>query len=205
MKGSVLVVAIVAGAVMAAEGNTNDVNVFASQTAGFRVSKPAAWTFASMQQVSQYRASARLKDKELEEAVRQRANAPLVAIMKHVEPYDDLNPSVQVILRPLGTLAGKSAVELMKLAILPLQQAMADFQFVEPIQKTTVGGKPAAFMKAKYTVANPEGREFKTFSRMWIVPRGQFMFMMSMSGPQEGGDVSEKEFAEIHKSIQIAD
>jgi hypothetical protein len=36
----------------------------------------------------------------------------------------------------------------------------------------------AASMRARYTVANPEGREFKTLSRMWLVPRGKFMFMI---------------------------
>jgi hypothetical protein len=80
---------------------------------------------------------------------------------------------------------------------------MADFSFVEQIRETKIGELTAAYMKAKYTVANPEGREFKSLSRAWIVPRGSFMFLISASGPQEGPDVSETEFKAILDSIQI--
>ncbi|HUF63246.1 MAG TPA: type II toxin-antitoxin system RelE/ParE family toxin [Verrucomicrobiales bacterium] len=83
-------------------------------------------------------------------------------------------------------------------------------QFVDEFERqvlllaaTKVGDVAAAYMKAKYTVANPEGREFKTLSRMWIIPRGSFMFLISMSGTQEGPDVSETEFKAILDSIRI--
>lgn len=192
-------------AAAAADAPDDDPNRFHSPTAGFTVIKPASWEFASMETVAAQRAVARLKDEELEEQIRQRANAPLVVIMKHPEPYDDLNPSVQVIVRPLGELAGKSAVELMRYVVPALQLAMADFTFVEEIQEADVGGRSAAYTKAKYTVADAAGREYKTLARMWIVPRGVFMFMISMSGPQEGPDVSETEFADVLQSIRIDD
>ncbi len=180
-----------------------DSNRFHSPTAGFAVRKPASWRFASLEQVAANRAVARLKDKELEQQIRQKANAPLVVIQKHREPYDDLNPSAQVMVRPLGQWEGRTALELMRLVVPTLQRAMADFAFVEQVREATVGGMPAAFMKAKYTVTNREGREFKTLSRMWIIPRGSFMFMVSMSGPQEGLDVSEGDFSAILDSIKI--
>lgn len=187
----------------AAADSAVNTNRFHSPTAGFTVVKPAAWQFASMEQVATNRAIARLKDKELEEQIRQKANAPLVVILKHPEPHDALNPSVQVMVRPVGPLEGKTAVELMRLVVPTIQRAMADFEFVDAIRETQVGDMPAAYMKAKYTVANPEGREFKTLSRLWIVPRRSFMFLISASGPQTGPDVSETEFKAILDSIQI--
>ena len=190
---------------MAAEkGNSKqDKDTFRSPTAGFSITKPNGWVFATTDQIATNRANVRLKDKELEEQMRQRASAPLIAIMKHEEPYDDLNPSVQVLLRPLGQLEGRSALELMNIVIPSMQRAMVDFQFVEEIRETVVGGQKAAYTKSKYTVSNAEGRTFPTLSRLWLIPRGKFMFMLSMSGHQEGLDVSEKEFAEILKSIKI--
>ena len=181
----------------------NPANTFTSPTAGFSITKPAIWVFGTMEQVATSRAAIRLKDKELEQQMRARANAPLVVILKHQEPYDDLNPSVQVLLRPLGQLEGRSAVELMSIVVPTIQRAVVDFTVIEPIKETTVGGQKAAYMKSKYTVTNAEGREFRALSRLWIVPRGKFMFMISMSGPQEGPDVSESEFAEVLKSIRI--
>ena len=87
-----------------------DSNRFSSPTAGFSITKPPTWVFASVEQIAAYRARVRLNDKDLEEQIRQRASAPLVAITRHPEPFDDLNPSVQVILRPLGQLEGTMAI-----------------------------------------------------------------------------------------------
>jgi hypothetical protein len=180
-----------------------DSNHFYSPTAGFSITKPANWQFASLEQVAANRAVASLKDKGVETQIRQNTNAPLVAILKHPEPYDDLNPSVQAMVRPLGQLEGKSSLELMHLVIPTLQNAMADFTFEVPIQETTIGGMPAAFMKAKYIASNQEGRKFKTYSRLWVIPHGSFLFMISMSGPQQGPDVSEEEFDAMLHSIDF--
>jgi hypothetical protein len=187
----------------AAETASTDTNRFHSPTAGFTIVKPAGWQFASVEQVATNRAVVRLKDKELEQLVRERATAPLVVITKHPEPHDDLNPSTQVVLRPLGQMADQKPVELLRMVSGNLERGMKDFTFVEPVKEAKVGGLPAATMKAKYTVGNPEGREFKTLARMWLVPRGTFLFMISMSGPQEGPDVSEKDFSAILDSIKI--
>jgi hypothetical protein len=197
------VVLALAGVLTAGLNAAEETNRFHSPTAGFTIVKPAGWQFGSVEQVATNRAVARLKDKELEQLVREKASAPLVVIMKHPEPHDDLNPSTQVILRPLGQTGDRSPVELLEMVSQNLKRAMKDFTFVEPVKEAKVGGLPAAAMKSKYTVANPEGREFKTLSRMWVVPRGSFLFMISMSGPQEGPDVSEKEFATILESIRI--
>jgi hypothetical protein len=156
-----------------------------------------------MDQVAANRAQAQLKDKEFQEQMKKRASAPLVVVMKHPEPHDDLNPSVQVIVRPLGELQGKSATALMEIIVPTLSRVMANFETVQPIQETKVGGLPAAYTKAKYMVKNQEGAEFKTLTRMWVVPRGAFLFMISMSGPQDGPDVSESEFKVILDSIKI--
>jgi hypothetical protein len=181
----------------------NDVNSFYSSSAGFTIIKPGDWYFATTGQAAENRGSVRLKDKELEEMVRQRGSRPLVVLLKHQEPFGELNPSVQVVLNPLGELRGKSAVELMRLIAPSIQQAMTDFSIVEQIHEATVGGMPAAFMKSTGTVANKKGRPFAVLSRVWIVPRGSFLFMISMSGPQQGLDVSEAEFKEIADSILI--
>jgi len=182
-----------------------EVNTFTSSTAGFTICKPECWSFQSAEAIAENRASARMKDKELEKLVRERANAPLVALTRFPEPYDDLNPSVQVMFRPLGQLADTAPDELMEIVIGPLQNAFEDFTVIEEIQETTVGGQAAAYMRAKYTVANAGGREFKTLARLWIVPRGSFMFMISMSGPQKGPHVSEEEFQLVLDSIVIED
>src|SRR5688572_8321410 len=109
------IVLAMAGLLTAGANAAEDTNRFHSPTAGFTIVKPAAWQFGSVEQVATNRAVARLKDKELEELIRQKASTPLVVILKHPEPHDDLNPSTQVILRPLGQMQGQSPVELLRM------------------------------------------------------------------------------------------
>lgn len=183
-------------------GDDKKTNTYSSPTAGFSITKPTSWRFASLEQVSAARESVRLKDKDLEKAIREQANVPLLVILKYEEPYPDLNPNVQVHVRSLGQLEGKSATEVLSMTIPALKRVMSDFELVDPVKETTVSGMKAAYMKCKYKVSAGD-KEFGVLSRMWLVPRGGFMFMISMDGPQEGPDVSEKEFAQILKSIKI--
>lgn len=61
-----LTVLCISLAAVSADAPAMNTNRFHSPTAGFAVSKPADWQFASMEQVATNRAIARLKDKELE-------------------------------------------------------------------------------------------------------------------------------------------
>ena len=176
---------------------------FENATAGISVVRPAGWHTASLQEVEANRERVRIPDEELQEAIRKYATAPLFVFTKHTEPHDNLNPSIQVILRPLGPLAGLSPTKIMEVAMTPLQQTLADFAFVKEIHETSVSGMPAAHMKATYTLTMAEGGEFRALARTWIVPRGSFMFLIGMSGPEQGPHVSEEEFADVIQSVEI--
>jgi hypothetical protein len=98
----------------------------------------------------------------MENLIRAQGNAPLVAFTRHEEPYDDLNPSVQVMFRPLGSLEGKSAAELLQTVALPtLEKTMVDFERIGEIQTVEVGGQKAAGARAKYTIRNGGGASFR--------------------------------------------
>lgn len=174
---------------------------FSNATAGFSLVRPAGWQTASLQQVQANREGIRLTDPELQAAI-QSATAPLFVFTKYQEPFPGLNPSVQVMLRPTGAMATSSPVQIMTVAVTALQGAYADFAFVTPIEETSVSGLAAARMKAKYTLKTTGG-EFKVLTRLWVVPRGSFVFLISMGGTQDGPDVSESEFSEVLASIQI--
>jgi hypothetical protein len=182
-----------------------DTNLFRSVTAGFRIAKPASWHFLTAQQVADNRAVARLKDEEMDKLIRERASAPLVAIGRHQEPYDALNPTIQVIFRPAGDLAGKPPTALLEFVLSTLKSAMADFELVGSVDSVQVGGRPAASARARYTLKNPAGEAFPVLARMWVVPRGKFLFLVGMSGPPEGPELSEEEFAQALSSIAIDD
>lgn len=204
MKWVVPTVAIVC-AVLAepAFSQTSGPERFENATAGIALLRPANWQTASLQTVQENREQVELSDKELQAALVKVATAPLFVFMKHPEPHAGLNPSIQVTLRSLGPMAGSSPTALMKVAVDTMRKAIPDFAFVTEITDTQISGLAAAHMRATYTMRTRDGSAFKVLSRLWVVPRGPFMFVIGMSGPQEGPDVSESEFAGTLASIDI--
>ena len=108
-----------------------------------------------------------------------------------------------MLFRPLGEAAKLSASDILNSTVKVLQQSFEDFALLEGVNKVEVGGLGGAYLKATYSVASPTGEKFKVLSNMWVVLRGDYMFIISMSGPPEGPDLAEKEFAEILASIKI--
>ena len=195
----VVVVSLVGTTLLAAEPSDRLEN----PTAGIVVVKPTGWHVGTIQQVEANRANVRLNDEKLQQAIQNSGTAPLFVFTRYQEPYDNLNPSIQVALRPLGPLAGRPPVEIMQKAVDGLKMALKDFRVVSEISATTVSGMPAAYVKGAYTLVTQDGAEYPTLSRLWIVPRGTFMFFVGTGGPQEGPDVSEEEFQAFVKSVEI--
>ena len=175
---------------------------FGNATAGISIVPPSGWHVTSMQDVFSNRAQLRLPDAQLQAGM-QRATAPLFVFSKYQEPYPQLNPTVQVVLRPLPSSLPASPTALLRIATETLRKAFPDFTFVAPIQDAQVSGLRAAYMKAAYTLRTADKRSHRVLARTWLVPRGSFMFLIGMSGATEGADVSEAEFAAALESIAI--
>lgn len=179
-----------------------DSNRFESPTAGIAFVKPGPWIFVSMQAALENRERVRLDDAELDKQMKEQANPPLAVVMKHAEPYPDINPSFQVGLRPLGTLEGKSATELVEVALSGMSKMYADFKLVAPVTETEVGGLPAARASIHYTLKTTEGGAYPTWSDIVVVPRGKFMFFVGM-GRKQGDMVATAELEQTLRSIEI--
>ena len=179
-----------------------DSNRFDSPTAGIAFSKPESWQFASMQSTLENRDKVRLDDAELERQVKTQANPPLAVVWKHPEPYPDINPSFQIGLRPLGTLEGKSAKDLIDIVLPAMAKMQADFRLVEPPAETVVGGLPAARASFHYTLKITDGGAYPTWSDVVVVPRGKFMFFIGM-GRKQGDEAATAELEQMLESIEI--
>jgi hypothetical protein len=180
-------------------------SVFRSEMAGIEIQKPKAWHFADLQTVMENRASVKLKDAEFQELVQKMASAPLVVAMKHQEPYDALNPSFQVLVRPAAGLEGKSGVEVMQLVTPALAKAFTDFKVVKPAHAIDVGGRPAGRLVISYSVATQDGREFSSLATLVMIPKGKVLYQIGFSGPPDGPDKLTKEIDEILASVKWLD
>ena len=177
--------------------------VFHHPGAGFTMTKPTDWNYLSPEMVKTANETTKWDDAELEKAIKENPNSPLVVITRYQEPYPTLNPSVAVTIVNLP-VEGMPPKDILNMSTEVLKRAYPDLTYVDQVQDANVDGIDGAYTKIKYTIAAGD-KKFPTLTRMWLVPRGKIMFTVGMSGPQDGPDVSEEAFNEILKSIKIED
>jgi hypothetical protein len=180
-----------------------DENIFESITVGFEVTKPKGWSFVTAQENLDNLKRTKLSDDEFHQLMLKYATAPLVAMMKYPEPYDDLNPSLKVNIKPFGQLKGRDGKEVISLILPQFQKMFKDFQLVQAPIDVKVAGLKAAYVRINYSLQIPDGRTFPTTSELWIVPRGDYFFMIGAGTRQDEKTGSRKEIEQIMKSIKI--
>lgn len=194
----VVCLATLSGAVAAKESDT-----FKNPTAGFEITKPAKWQFATAAQHQENLKAVKLSDQEFQAAMLKYATVPMVSMMKYPEPYDDINPSFKVNIRPLGQLRGKTAVELVNVIVPSLQKAFKDFEVAQPATAVEVSGLKAAYVRFNYSLEVADSLKFPTTSELWIVPRGDYFFMLGAGTRQDEKTGSRSEIQSILKSVRI--
>jgi len=177
--------------------------VFDNPTLGFQMVKPATWHYVTAEQNAENLKSVEIDDEAIRAAVQKYAQIPLVVISKFKEPYDDLNPSIKVGTKPLGSLKGKRPEEVIA-AILPgLQRVFPDSTIVEQPKEVEVAGIKTGYARLHYTLKIPDGRTFPTSSEVWAIPRGDYFFFIGAGTRQDEKSGSREEIQGIIKSIKI--
>ncbi len=70
--------------------------------------------------------------------------------------------------------------------ILPqFKKMFKDFIVVQAPIDVEVGGLKAAYSRFNYSLQIPDGREFPTSSELWIVPRGDYFFIIGAGTRQD--------------------
>ena len=194
----VLVVSLLSFSVFA-----QDVNVFESVTVGFKVTKPSEWQFVTAEENLERLKNIQLNDEEFKRLMLKYSTAPLVAMMKYPEPFDDLNPSFKVNVKPLGKFKGDDPKKIMGFMLPQFYKMFDDFKLVQPPVDTTVDELPATYMRMDYSVAISDGRSFPTTSELWIVPRGDYFFLIGAGTRQDGVTGSREEISKIISSVEL--
>lgn len=180
-----------------------DSSLFESVTVGFKVTKPSTWQFVTAKENLENLKRVQMKDKEFQQLMLKYSTAPLVAMMKYPEPFDDLNPSFKVNIKPLGQLKGTDPKKILGLMLHQFQKMFQDFNLVQSPMDTNVGNLPAAYMRINYSLVIPEGRIFATCSELWIIPRGDYFFMIGAGTRQDEKTGTRSEVSKILSSVVL--
>lgn len=182
---------------------SQDSNVFESVTVGFKAIKPSDWQFVTADVNLENLQKIEMSDKEFKRLMLKYSTAPLVAMMKHPEPFDELNPSFKVNIKPLGQLKGFEPKQILRLFLPQFQKVFKEFNLVQAPMNIEVSELPAAYMRINYSLATQNGDKFPTTSELWIVPRGDYFFMIGAGTRQDESTGSREEIAKILASLEL--
>lgn len=200
MKASLaLVLILFSGSALSEEPS-----VFSNPTAGFTVTKPVGWHYVTAEQNLNNLKATQLSDKEFQAAMVKYATTPMVAMTKHKEPYDDVNPSFKVNIKPLGQFKGKDSKEIIGVILPQIQRLFKDFVLVQPPTNVRVGGISSAYTRINYTMDAAGIGALPITSELWIIPRGDYFFLVGAGTRQDEKTGSRKEVESIINTIVIA-
>ena len=178
-------------------------DIFESATVGFYVEKPTDWHFVTAEQVMDNLERTQLSSEEYRELLLKYANAPLVAMTKYEEPFDDLNPSLKVNVKPYGDLDRSDPKTILNLVIPSFERMFNDFEVLEGPSDTLVSGISSAYVRIAYSLPVPDGRVFPTTSELWIVPHGDYFFMVGSGTRTDEKTGTRKEIEAILDTVVI--
>lgn len=175
---------------------------FRNPTAQFELTKPEGWVYLSAEQNTANLKAVETSDAKFGEAMVKYATVPMVVLAKHPEPFDDLNPSFKVNVRPVGQFAGQPPAAILAALLPGLQRVFADATVAQAPVAVKVGGLDAAYLRLDYTL-RAGGVDYPTTSELWVVPRGDFFFLIGAGSRQDETTGSRLEIGQIIQSIRF--
>jgi hypothetical protein len=161
------------GAIVA---RAQDLQSFDSAPFSFHIGAPLTWKLLPASfPIEKYE----LQNKNLFKMVETETNVPIIRIVKPVAGNGTISPAVQVFVE---SSEGQSPVEFLASTEASAEVGFQNFQLVQKPTVTNLNGAPAAYTESTFVTVYPGARRFDTLSRVWAIPRGKMMFVISISG-----------------------
>lgn len=173
-----------------------------NETFGFEVTLPDGWLKTTADQYYENLSKLKTDDPSFQEALTKNASAPIVMAMKHQEPFNDINPSFKINVRPYGGITTRDGVEILNVVLPSLQRAFSEMQVTTPVHKVSVGGKNAAHVAVTYKLKTDAG-EWPGASELWLVPEPNYLFMVGIGYRPDEQTGSKSEIISAVKSIKF--
>ena len=177
--------------------------LYENKTLGLSVQKPATWYFLSDEQHRSNISRSKMTNAEFQSLVLKLSNAPIFAISKYRDPYDDLNPSVKIIARPAGSIKPGHLLGLAKIMAAIAAKKIGKVTRVKGPKSLQFSGFPAAYVVIDFTAENQDGRQFPTTSQMWFVLKDDLIFTVGATTRQDEKTGSRQEVQGVIDTIRL--
>jgi hypothetical protein len=170
---------------------------------GFSIEIPSGWVVLNHGEVLENRNAVQLMDKDIQEKVNSEQFRTLAVFAQHHEPYEGLNATIKVMYRELGEFSKSSPTEILRLATAIIRLAVKDYDLKEPVRSTTISGFNSAHLRVNYTIADNKGKTHNVDSSFYVIPRGDYMFVVRTMNLPADSDKLSPIFDTAIKSIKI--
>ena len=126
-----------------------------------------------------------------------------VALMKHSEPFADINPCFVLSVIDGSSLPSRDPFDILN-SLLGISKAHYPSQkFVEGPKAASVAGLPAAYARINVDVA-AEGKTYKTTSLIWVATIGSRVIMTGGSARQDQKTGKWSEIRELVNGVSLS-
>jgi hypothetical protein len=129
---------------------------------------------------------------------------PPVFIAKHPEPYPHLNPMIKVVLHYVDDLP-KNVSPLAIAAVMAqsFSESNKGFKMMDRVQLTRISNFDAGYLRFSIEGKLPSGNNESAMNQVYLIPRGKYIFEITISTPLEYDSATDADLEDMMKSIFI--
>ncbi len=188
---------------LASATNATAQELFEYKTLGLKVEKPKSWHVLTDAQNRENLARTQMSDAEFQAYVQKHARAPIFAITKYREPYNDLNPSIKITIRPAGGINKQNLLTVTKQVVTSMMGRVGKVQAMENPKLLSMSGFPATYTSVDYTLKTQDGLQFPVKSQMWFILKKELLVMVGAGTRQDEKTGSRQEIQKVIDSIRL--
>jgi hypothetical protein len=176
------------------------VDRFWDEATGFGISKPADWQFLDPKRERSSRKGVSFGNAAADE--RHRLGDPVLVMF--VQHRRACSPLVRIRMMKGEHRPGETAMDATRSLVAYMQQTVPTFDLRHGADEAVIAGHSSGHFEAFFKVeVVSDATVCNVLSRVWVVPRGEDIFVVTMSGPIEDADALNPKFAGILHSTTI--
>ncbi len=184
-------------------GYAAEADTFRNPCAGISITKPAEWYYMSIDQNYENLKNSKMKDEDLKKMSLKLADVPMIVIMKYPEPYKNLNPTLKIDVKPAGDYKGTDPRKILSAMTASMGEFFDGFKIIKGPAETKLDGMAGAYIRFNTIMKMESGQSYPSCSEIWIIPRGDHMFMFSANTRQDEKNCKRDEIRKIIDTIKI--
>lgn len=180
-----------------------EADTFKNPCAGISITKPADWYYMGIDQNYENLKNSKMKDEELKKLSLKMADVPMIVIVKYHEPYKNLNPTLKIDVKPTGDYKGTNPKKILSAMTASMGDFFDGFKIIKGPADANIDGMNGAYVRFNTIMKMEDGQSYPSCSEIWVIPRGDHMFMFSANTRQDEKNCKRDEIRKIIDTIKI--